>query len=326
MNLMKQKTSKPKWKLIEEIVAILEKSLTPFAKVEHNVRLPVIGRSGERQCDVVIRYGDSPRQFIVIVEVQERKTKPDITTFDGWVAKMRSVGAQRLICVSAVGYPKSIIDEVKLKHGSTVLLLTLEELQTLKIGNIIFSFKYAFELTPKFSFKSIGPAKLKNPPLDKGLQFTNYDKVFKVEKETNCLSLYDLISKCLNEISLVERSKGLPDLGDGTVRFVVGSTTKNLWLYIGEQRFKILELPIEVEVNTQQSKIPLTYHAYKQDGVNSPLAWAVSLENKGTLIFRISSQESSEIIETQPLNIQLSGVILKYEISFSISSLNQQIM
>lgn len=268
--------------------------------------------------------GNPPRQSITIVEVQKRNTKPNIATFDGWVGKMRSVGAQQLMCVSAIGYPQSIIEEVKLKHGPTVRLLTLKELQTIKIGNIIFPFKYAFEPKPKFSFKSIGSVKLENLPLDRKLvPINNHDEIFKVDNEANFLSLDNLISKCLDEISNeIERQTVKLDLKSGTlmipaviVRFVLGSTTKNLWIHIMEQRFKILELQIEVEMNTQQSKILLTYNEYKQDGVNNPLAWAVSLENKGTVGFRISNQESSEIIKTQPTNIQLSGIILEHEIS-----------
>lgn len=51
---MKQKISEPKWKLTEKVVAILEKMLAPATKVEHNIRLPVLGSSRKRQCDVVI--------------------------------------------------------------------------------------------------------------------------------------------------------------------------------------------------------------------------------------------------------------------------------
>ncbi|OGH17897.1 MAG: hypothetical protein A3C22_03485 [Candidatus Levybacteria bacterium RIFCSPHIGHO2_02_FULL_37_10] len=330
MNPIKQKTSKPEWKLIEEIVAILEKSLTPDAKVEHNVWLPVVGRSGKRQCDVVIRYGKHPRQSIAIVEVQKRKAKPEITTFHGWVTKMRKVGAQHLICVSVAGYPKSVIEEVELEHGSTVRLLTLEELQKIKIENIIFPFNSALELAPKFSFKSISSVKLENPPLDKELKFTNHDKIFEIDKETNFLSLDDIASKCLNEISVVARSKDMLDLGSGIIRFILGSTTKDLWIHSGEQRFKILKLPIEVEIATQRSEIHLNCYEYKQKDVNNPLAWVISTENnsnaKLTIVLSSSSKESLGSTKTQPFNIQLSGIVLKAEISSSGSSVNKQII
>lgn len=117
------------WKTAEHIAAMLEKAVSPDAMVQHNVFLPVIGRPNRkpRQCDVVVTYGKEPRTSRAIVEVQKRNRKPDITTFDGWVAKMREVGAQQLICVSEHGYPQSIIDKVALEIGPTVKLMTLRQ-------------------------------------------------------------------------------------------------------------------------------------------------------------------------------------------------------
>jgi hypothetical protein len=128
---MPQVNTNPDWKITEKIIALLEGIITPDAEVEHNVYLPVIGsQSGrKRQCDIVIKYGLEPRQSIAIVEVQKRKKLPDINTFQGWLRKMTEVGAQHLICVSALGYPKSIIEDVATKVGPTVTLTTLKELE-----------------------------------------------------------------------------------------------------------------------------------------------------------------------------------------------------
>jgi len=119
----------PEWKLVEEVAARLEAALAPHAVVSSNVQLPVLGSSRRRQCDVVITMGRPPRETVSIVEVQKRKAKPDITTFHGWLQKMREVGAQHLICVSEAGYPASILEEVSQRIGPTVRLLTLSELQ-----------------------------------------------------------------------------------------------------------------------------------------------------------------------------------------------------
>ena len=126
----KEIREEPPWKLIERITALLEKSICSTANVQHNIKLPVLGSpSGrKRQCDVVITAGDSPRETVTIVEVQKRKGKPDITTFHGWLKKMREVGAQHLICVSTRGYPSSIIEEAN-RIGPTVRLLTLKEIE-----------------------------------------------------------------------------------------------------------------------------------------------------------------------------------------------------
>ncbi len=123
------KKSDPKWKLIEEVVSIIEKEISPESHVEHDVWLPDLTESSKkRQCDIVIRSGKPPRETITIVEVQNRSKKFDITLFDGLCTKMRKVGAQHLICVSRKGFPESIKKEA-IKQGPTVRLITLEKLK-----------------------------------------------------------------------------------------------------------------------------------------------------------------------------------------------------
>src|SRR5689334_14816843 len=125
----------PSWRYVERVSALLEKALSPGSRVDLDVRLPVLNsRKGKRrQCDVVITTGSPPREMRTIVEVQKRKGKPDITTFDGWVQKMRDVGAQGLICVSEAGYPDSVIEKVNFQIGPTVRLMTLRELESNRI-------------------------------------------------------------------------------------------------------------------------------------------------------------------------------------------------
>ena len=49
--------------------------------------------------------------------------------FRGWCQKLRDVGANRLICVSAKPFPRSIRDKVAKELGPTVLLVRLEALE-----------------------------------------------------------------------------------------------------------------------------------------------------------------------------------------------------
>lgn len=113
------------WQSAEQLVSFLEKVISPDSKVEHNVFLPVRGQNRKRQCDVVVRMGKPPREHLIIVEVQKRGRKPELTTFHGWVKKMEEVGANALICVSAKGFPQSIIEDVAMNHGDRVKLMTL---------------------------------------------------------------------------------------------------------------------------------------------------------------------------------------------------------
>lgn len=125
----KQAKREPKWKMIERVVGLLEAALDPDAKVEHNVDLPDLATPGHtRQCDVVVTTGPQHRRTRTIVEVQRRGRKVEVAHFDGWVAKMRTVGAQHLICVSSAGYPLSITDKAA-QLGPTVRLITLKELE-----------------------------------------------------------------------------------------------------------------------------------------------------------------------------------------------------
>lgn len=134
---------KNNWKELEHIVRLIEQSISPDSVVDHNVNLPVIGSQigATRQCDVVIRFGQKPRETISIVEVQNRISKPDINTFGGWLDKLEAVGAQHLICVSHHDFPASI-KEKAFKLGNTVRLITLKELDAEDIPiNVVFNYQ-----------------------------------------------------------------------------------------------------------------------------------------------------------------------------------------
>jgi len=114
--------------MIERVAGLLERALAPGTTVHHDVNLPdLTNPPHERQCDVVVTSGIPPRTTRTIVEVQRRGKKVEVGHFDGWVTKMRDVGAQHLVCVSATGFPASIIAKAA-RLGPTVRLLTLKEI------------------------------------------------------------------------------------------------------------------------------------------------------------------------------------------------------
>ena len=188
------------WQVVEEVAGLLEKSLTPFAEVRRNVKLPVIGKTRRRQCDVVITYGSPPRQSVTIVEVQKRARKPDINTFHGWCRKMQEVGAQHLICVSMRGYPNSIIDEVATRHGPTVRLLTLNELRNPEMPGFAFTSPFLLHRQPHFTFEKIGPdVKLEDSPAERSVEFSSSDKVFTLDDSAEFQSIVDVISLAMRD-------------------------------------------------------------------------------------------------------------------------------
>src|SRR5882757_4539567 len=87
-------------KYFEKIVHLLEQSLDPESKVEHDVKLPILhSPSGETaQCDIVITSGKKPRETLTLIEVQDRSSKVKPNDFRGWLKKVEEVGAQHLIC------------------------------------------------------------------------------------------------------------------------------------------------------------------------------------------------------------------------------------
>jgi hypothetical protein len=116
-------------KLREKVVTILERHLDPDASVTCDEKLPVLSSPHRsRQIDVLIETGKGSRKTFTIVETQDRVDKPVETEFDGWLKKMRQVGAQHLICVTRAGYPSSILERAQ-EIGPTVRLYTLSQFE-----------------------------------------------------------------------------------------------------------------------------------------------------------------------------------------------------
>lgn len=236
--------SSPQWMITEKIISILEKVISPDAKVEHNVKLPVIGSpSGKmRQCDIVIISGKVPRQYTAIVEVQKRNRKPDITTFHGWHRKMQQVGAQRLICVSALGYPKSIIEDVKIRIGPTVTLMTLQELEG-KIPIDILPFTYRF--APRFEVEDNTEIKLDIPKdtlFDSQLQIENTCKIISINNNIELFSIDEFITNILNySINMFDRL-GIKEPDTYKAEIEITGNEQNLLLKLENINLKINKL------------------------------------------------------------------------------------
>lgn len=273
------KSSKlPVWKSSEEIAGMLEKILTPTAFVKHNVMLPVIGQPNRkpRQCDVVITYGDNPRQIIAIVEVQKRKKRPDINTFQGWLAKMREVGAQQLICVSALGYPQSIIDLVATQIGPTVKLMTLHDLELSRKPDDIFMIADFVTRNPKFEVLKVDIMKLKGEPSKYTLNLSSEDKVFSIAEDANLINLHELISNALNNtLPPMFGEKGIDEPLSYPLELVFDSNNIDVWFHHDSERNKVKEwhVYLKITVNQEVQRIPFTQFAYRQENIEGTLAW-----------------------------------------------------
>lgn len=267
------------WQVVEEVAGLLEKSLTPFAEVRPNVKLPVIGKGRNRQCDVVITYGSPPRQTVSIVEVQRRARKPDITTFHGWCRKMQEVGAQHLICVSTKGYPQSIIDEVATTYGPTIRLLTLKELREPEGPGLAFVSPFLLHKQPRITVEGVGPSIiLERYSGEVDVELTLTDKVFTIDDSTELQSIFDLILTTMGDLSnaFYQQHKEEPDRY--RLELTLGSVDRTLWMHIKGKNYKVLNLPTKLRVETSVSKIPLTTFEYHQESIEGALAWVAVAE------------------------------------------------
>lgn len=118
------KTTQAQAKVLEGLVAQLEKAVARECQVSTNEKLRSNKTKRLREFDVVVRAKLPSRQFIAVFEVQKRSRMVGEPTLEGWIAKARSVGANRLVCVSSKGFAEPAKDLAR-HEGSFVDLFEL---------------------------------------------------------------------------------------------------------------------------------------------------------------------------------------------------------
>ena len=253
-----------KWKDTEKIVAAFERRISDDSEIIHNVILPDLsGDSDGRQCDIIIKSGKHPRESLTIVEVQDRKSQLDITTFDGFVTKMRSVGAQHLIVVSKQEFPISVKKRA-LRLGPTVRLIKFSELMK---DEFVISFidDYVTVFNHELEYFVVRIKKVEN-------QNTNQEKVMRILEEGNIIfvrdgyqySAEDIIFECLKNkrINYVE--------GKNEIRIEI-PIYERLMLY--SEPCISVGVEFDVIVITSTSQLKLKCFEYKQQDIDNPLVW-----------------------------------------------------
>lgn len=286
------------WKDIEVIAAIVEKAISPGAIVTHNVHLPVLGSSRTRQCDVVITFGEKPRQSIAIVEVQKRKKKPDINTFHGWLQKMREVGAQQLFCVSMAGYPKSIIEEVTERVGPSVKLLTFKDLDANDRLRKFFLLPIWIHTTPKYKIIDVGPLSLSEIPAELAFELNTSNNCFSINDELALISCDEMIAAILNQVNPIEPPAPHETLSVYPITIVLDESASKFWFHHDTQKFlnKKWKIQIEVYFEREQKQTPTYNFTYHQEFMDGALAWIgttkFTLENKEHELYVVATSES----------------------------------
>lgn len=264
--------AEPRWRLVERLVAMLEKALMPEARVEHDVRLPNLRTGHPSQCDIVIRYGRPPRETMTIVEVQDRSSRVAINEFRGWLKKREDVGAQHLICVSALPFPQSIIDDVKL-IGPTVRLVTLRELERNDwpegLGMTYLNFAHArCTLDESKAPVLLFPAE---NPLGPSYLLPNREPLFIREGDSRARSFVDILDQ--HSPLTIENAMRPPGTYRETLEVRVDPP---LYILHGRARHRVARFVIPFLLEQCHQKLPLICSSYVQEDVDGVLAWAVT--------------------------------------------------
>lgn len=281
-------------KYLEHLVHLIEKSINSDARVEHDVKLPVITSTigATRQCDIVITQGKPPRQTVTIIEVQDRGSKPSRNDFGGWMEKLQEVGAQHLICVSREGFSASVIEKAA-QSGSTVRLIELKEIGEDQIPLDFFSYSH---IISDFDIKKVGGIEFhakkedfENYQAGERLDLeimTLYDPIFSEDGE-NIISLYQLIRNNFP----VQSGK---TSGNSQLSLPIDEN-QNVFLIIDGQLIKI-RFKVEFEWISEVYEFPVNMMSYTQNG-HGVLAWILEGEQKterGTWKFRMPVEQRED--------------------------------
>jgi hypothetical protein len=262
-------------KFLEQLVQIIEKSISPDSIVEHNVQLPILNsKSGlTAQCDIVIRTGKKPRQTITIVEVQDRNRATDINDFRGWKQKLEDVGAQHLFCVSRKEFPKSI-KEMAALSGNTIKLITIKELEAKEIPLTLLNFSGNFydidivhikrDETRFFDFEAVELGITQDKVEEELKVLMANDFKFSFDKK----ELIALSTLCLENSSTTE------DVVLRTSVLDLGYDKKMPFFFLTSAGFISIRLRIKYTWTNKVIPLPISVLSYEQNEYGA-LAWVV---------------------------------------------------
>lgn len=282
-------------KQLEQIVHLIEQSISPNAKVEHDVDMPILNSNigATTQCDVVIRSGERPRQTVTIVEVQDRNSKVKPNDFRGWRKKLEDVGAQHLICVSRQEFPKSIKEQA-LDSGNSIILITFKETNpdNLPIDFVTFNYQYSnFQIT---ALNKVQPTISKSEAVSLGIRDTLLSKDI-INSNELCWSLdkNHLVSLYLLCRDYYQKPEDLTE-GAGTINFDI---KKDPSLYYSVNGIFIRSgLNCEFEWTHEIISQPVSVFSYEENEFGT-MAWVVEIFHdspKGKIVLRIPIIKSDD--------------------------------
>jgi hypothetical protein len=116
----------PDWRKFELLVSAIEERLAPKgATVKSPDRLPDLATGGWRDVDATIRLSVGSTEILIAVECRKRKGPADVTWIEQLATKQKSIGADKVIAVSAAGFTKPARASA---HRQGIELRVLEEI------------------------------------------------------------------------------------------------------------------------------------------------------------------------------------------------------
>lgn len=255
----------------EQVVAALERALAGHgARIRHDVRLRAIVTGRKRQFDVVVEAGSAERRITTVVEVQKRTGKVDLPTLQAWWAKAESVGAHQLVGVSEAGFTKGVVEEVQLRIGPRVRLVSLQELERGEwpinfIGGIV-------EVAViKPTLQAGKTVILDTPDMDPVIEVPNvgfHDPLFYRDGSIQALSIAMLTHDA------VGLTNELTQAPAGTyIRNLSIPSTPPLWVLHAGRLLSVRQLVVPAMVHVVKERLALQMSSYNQIGSGSSLAW-----------------------------------------------------
>lgn len=180
--------SKPRWKKFEELVAVVQKRLSPNAVVKHDDKIVGKKSGTPRQIDVSIRDIIGEFDILIVIECRDQKTPVGIPDIEQFATKVLDVGAHKGAIISASGYTSTAPEYAK--------AVGLNLYRLIDVGEHVWK---SFVSVPVLcDFRSISDCRFKFNTEPSNAQYIN--EIMRQEEDQRNIVLYDKKFKGLGRI------------------------------------------------------------------------------------------------------------------------------
>lgn len=113
----------PEWKLLEHLVAEIQRQLAPDASVQHNVHLYGVDTETQRQIDVLVEQQVGQYAMRIVIDCKDYSKPVDVKGVEEFVGLIRDVRAQKGALVCPKGFTeaaKRLADKLQIEIYSPV--------------------------------------------------------------------------------------------------------------------------------------------------------------------------------------------------------------